>query len=392
MADPISVQDLDQFLKSPSPSKAKQVSPAPEKPFVGPPKPPLPTIKSIQDLDTFLAKPIQSFDMKPVQQMKEKQEKVSAWQREGKSPGQLEPPPEMPKDAGVWDAVKAPLNYLGWINRRWRAGAEAMADKMFADPQTALFQHAEELKHLARDPSLTDERQRKAYLEEAKQAELAGSKKTTEQADIEEYKKHGFLNRPLGGPEAYQTGRWVGRGLFLSLSDWYSPIMMALHGFGKVGEATGAMTGTAGKLARPVFMTANAAVGGKFAYDQVASGIQQIQQGQTAEGWTNIGGGVSVGLMTAIGVLKAFPHLKEGEVREQTVDRLEALKRTLQQSPAMQRAQQLQALQLPADLTVNQVQEAIDSMKAGRELAAGTSHGGTRKAPHAGVLHARTCP
>ena len=66
-------------------------------------------------------------------------------------------------------------------------------------------------------------------------------------------------------------------------------------------------------------------------------------------------------------MLKAAPNLKPEEVRNQTVDRLEALKKTLSQMPAMQRAQQLQALQLPGDLTVDQVQAAIDSMKAGRE-------------------------
>jgi 2'-5' RNA ligase len=297
----------------------------------------------------------------------DKARKIPAWEREGKSPGQLEPPPKLPQDAGVMDTLEDPLNYLGWINRRWRAGAEAMADKMFADPQTALHQHAEELRHIARDPNLTDERQRQAYLNEAKEAETAGAKKSTEQADIEEYKKHGWLNRPAGGPEAYQTGRWVGKGLFMSLSDWYSPIMMALHGFGKVGELAGEMTGAAGKLARPIFMAANTAVGGKFAYDQVAGGIQQIQQGQTSEGWSNIGGGVSVGLMTAIGVLKAFPNMKPEEVKNQTIDRLEALKKTLQDMPAMQRAQKLSGLDLPADLTIDNVQAALDSMKAGRE-------------------------
>lgn len=354
MGNPISLPDLDKFLSSPvKPAATKQPSPAPEKPFIGPPKPPLPKIQSPKDLDAFLAQPVQSFDLKPVQQFKEKQEKVAAWEREGKTPAELQPAPEFPHV----------LDFLQWTQSRWRAGAERMADKMFADPQTALFQHAEELKHLSRKPGI-DERQKNAYLEEAKQAELAGAKKTGAQADIEEYKKHSFMTRPLGGPEAYQTGRWVGRGLFLSLADWYSPIMMALHGFGKVGEAAGALTGTAGKLARPVFVLANTAVGGKFAYDQVAGGIEQIKQGQTAEGWSNIGGGVSIGLMTALGIAKAFPQMKPEEVRNQTVDRLEALKKTLQQSPGMQRAQQLQALDLPGDLTVDQVQAAIDDIKA----------------------------
>ena len=271
MGNPISLTDLDKFLASPvkAPS-AKRPSPAPEKPFVGPPKPPIPPINSPQDLDKFLAQPLQSFDTTPVQKMHEKQQKTAAWQNEGKTPEELAPQPEFPHM----------LDYLGWLNTRWRAGAEHMADKMFADPQTALHQHAEELRHLARDPNLTDNRQRQAYLSEAKQADADSARKTVEQGDVEEYKKHGALTRPLGGPEAYQTGRWVGRGLFMSLSDWYSPIMMALHGFGKVGELAGEMKGAVGKLARPVFMAANAAVGGKFSYDQVAGGIQQVQQGQ----------------------------------------------------------------------------------------------------------------
>lgn len=73
MANPFTVQDLDSFLASPGKTPAaKQPTPVPNKPFVGPPKQPLPVIKTGADLDKFLAQPIQSYDTKNIKRQPQK--------------------------------------------------------------------------------------------------------------------------------------------------------------------------------------------------------------------------------------------------------------------------------------------------------------------------------
>jgi hypothetical protein len=59
-----SVQDLDSFLASPL---DKQKRPAMGPPPPPPPKKPLPEFKSLQDVDSFIKTPLQQYDTAPAQ-------------------------------------------------------------------------------------------------------------------------------------------------------------------------------------------------------------------------------------------------------------------------------------------------------------------------------------
>jgi hypothetical protein len=247
-----------------------------------------------------------------------------------------------------------PLAFMEWANETWRNSAEWAAKKLFPSPEDAAWNVQQQLVKQSTDPLLGPDEQKK-YRQQAKDMESLITK------------------RGLGYPEADTDRklRIAGHGALMTMADWYSPIMQSMRILHPIGEAVAPLEGASGKLARRAFYTANAALGGMFAWDSVKGAWQNFSEGNWLQGWSDLGGAAGIAFQTAVGMYYGRPSMSPVEVRDATIDKMEKLKQTLQDHPAFQKTQELkgQGLTNPIlpNVTPDMVQDVINQLRGIRE-------------------------
>ena len=332
MADPISVQDLDQFLKSPSPSKAKMDTPPPAPVSMGPGKP-IPQIKNAADLDNFLKQPVQGFESY-------RKERLTGKRPASTEPSTLEKFGEAIPEWSV-PALRG-ANYVAQLPvRAGEAGAKAVGE-FAGNAVTSLASAFDLVGHPGRWGA---------------------------------YFPHQGPTAPVESPEA-------------TVEREYPNALPIVRGAAKaVGEVAGGTV--ADPRNWPFFFSSSARpilqriISGGFGL-QMATGTIQAAQNllhnwskMTPEQRTEaaVQGGLTAAMTygalshalsahLAEEFLQKNPDATTDEVRTQTASRLEEIKNKLAGMPAAQRATELQAMGLPADLTIDHVQTALDHINS----------------------------
>lgn len=238
--------------------------------------------------------------------------------------------PEPDHKDNNFDPILHPFKFMGWLTDQWRNVGDVVADATF---QTEYERDAEYRKYL------TEQANNVALIPEERE-EYKFQLKAYDTITAQKEKQGGYKDENLpwyAGSDVATTGRAT----IQTLTEWYNPMMMGLRMFHVGGEAVSALSGRAGWIARRAFYVANAAVGGKFTFDQAQSAYEKFQKGDTVGGFADLGGAASVAFMTALGLASARPKAHPQEIQDETIKRIEKLHKTLQDQPVFQRVQDL---------------------------------------------------
>lgn len=262
----------------------------------------------------------------------------------------FEPEPGMypAQDADEVDPIKHPFRFIGFLNQIWSDIGSDIDETLFDENKRNEAFRNHMLQQI-QNPG-TPEQERKEYQIGLREFDLSVS---------DQQKK-------IGATE--QASVPVARSLVHDLFDWYNPMMMGLRAFHGVGGAASELTGKSGVMARRAFYTANAAIGSKFTYDQTQSAMDKFRQGDSAGGWSDLGGASAMAFMTAIGLAYARPKAHPVEIQEETLRRLDKLHATLRDQPEFRRLADLvkegkvRPLNLP-NMNPEQISAVIEDLR-----------------------------